>query len=70
MIKVDLSSQRITLDTQEGTIDIKVNDSEIKSLRLTTNEEYKIKTNVKVVIRRTQQSRTYVTASVKNIEKV
>ena len=52
------------------TIDIKVNDSEIKSLRLTTNEEYKIKTNVKVVIRRTQQSRTYVTASVKNIEKV
>ena len=69
LIKVDLSSQRITLDTQEGTIDIKVNDSEIKVLRLTTNEEYKIKTNVKVVIRRTQQSRTYVTGSVKNIEK-
>ena len=70
LIKVDLSSQRITLDTQEGTVDIKVIDPEIKTLHLTTNKEYKIKTNVKVVIRRTQQSRTYVTGSVKNIEKV
>ena len=70
LIKIDLSNQKITLDTTEGVVDIKVNDPEIKTLRLTTNEEYKIKTSVKVVIRRTQQTRTYVTSSVRNIEEI
>lgn len=70
LIKIDLSNQKITLDTPEGVVDIKVNDPEIKTLRLTTNEEYKIKTSVKVVIRRTQQTCTYVTSSVRNIEEI
>ena len=70
LIKVDLSTQKITLDTQEGIVNVKVNDPEIKSLHLTTNEEYQIKTSVKVVIRRTQHTFTYVTSSVRNIVEI
>lgn len=70
LIKIDLSNQKITLDTPEGVVDIKVIDPEIKTLHLTTNEEYKIKTSVKVIIRRTQQTHTYVTSSVRNIEEI
>ena len=70
LIKIDLSNQKITLDTPEGVVDIKVIDPEIKTLHLTTNKEYKIKTSVKVIIRRTQQTHTYVASSVRNIEEI
>ena len=38
LTKVDLGTQKITLDTDSGAITIKVNDERIKDYRLTTND--------------------------------
>lgn len=70
LIKVDLSAQKITLDSQGGLVNIKIKDEEIKNHHLTTNEEYEIKTSVKDVVSRTARTRTYTASSVKNIVKL
>lgn len=70
LIKVDLSTQKITLQSQEGLVNIKIKDEEIKNYHLTTNEEYEVKTNVKDIVRQTERTRTYTTSSVKNIIKL
>lgn len=70
LIKVDLATQKITLNNSEGQITIKVKDDEIKNHHLTTNETYEVRTNVKKVIRRSGSSETYTTSSVKNIVKL
>lgn len=70
LVKVDLSTQRITLDTPNGLVNIKVKDDEIKHYHLTTNEEYKVNTNAKDIVRSSGRTTTYTTSSVKHIEKL
>lgn len=67
LTKVDLMTQKITLDVEGEYITIKVNDKNIKDLHLTTNEYYKVSTSVKEIVRKTDRKRTYVTNSIKNI---
>lgn len=70
LIKVDLSTQKITLDSPEGLVNIKINDREIKNYQLTTNNEYEVKTNAKDIVKESGRTRTYTATSVKNIIKL
>ena len=69
LTKVDLGTQKITLDTDSGAITIKVNDEKIKDYRLTTNDVYEITTNVRELVRKGQRTQTYSTNSIDKITK-
>ncbi|SUN56344.1 Uncharacterised protein [Streptococcus dysgalactiae] len=70
LVKADLKSQKITLDSGNEQITIKIKDDNIKELHLTTNEKYKITTNVKEIIKGIQRTKNYSAHSIKNITKL
>ncbi|GAA0058473.1 MULTISPECIES: hypothetical protein [Streptococcus] len=70
LVKADLKSQKITLDSGNEQITIKIKDDNIKELHLTTNEKYKIITNVKEIIKGIQRTKNYSAHSIKNITKL
>ncbi|HEM3576780.1 TPA: hypothetical protein U1C15_000396 [Streptococcus suis] len=70
LIKVDLKSKKITLDSNNEQVTIIIKDENIKTIHLTTNEDYKVTTNVKEIVKGSQRTKHYFANSISNIVKI